>query len=939
LLFALVAAGYVLGYKLAQNWFSAEGQHASFFPAAGVTLAALVLVPRVRWWIVLAAAASSEIVLDLWNGTSLLASGGYALANTCEPLVGALLLTSIIASVDLRRTRDLTAFIVCAVLIAPVVGGLIAATTFVLIDDRSGWARFAFEWWSGDGLGVLVVGGALLALRWRPRLPAGRGPEAVALGALAVAVTEAVFSFGWFELVYLPIVVLVVIAFRSGTAAVAVTSAIVAFAAAGATAEAQDFWASIDVTPANRVLYLQLALGVVIAAVLALAAEVSARERMAAQLTRAQSEREAAVERARLFDAERFARERAEILERHAAGLAKAFGVDEVAAMTTAHLTQLAEVDGSSVELVDGEAVRLLAARGSAAAGKRAFTTPFHASDGRLLGRLAMVSSRPDAPDGELRRLLGGLAEQCGLALERALLREEADAAAADLALLARLGEVLVRPSGAHERARALVDALTVSRAALAVVHVLDEDGKPELLEQASSSARAGQVAKADLARLAASSVKTADVVSAKIAGLELLALALRARNRALGVLTIGLEAGGPGVQASLFRRIAVRAALALDNALLYERERDVSHSLQLGLLGAEPSLPAETVIATAYRPGTAALEVGGDWYDAFPLPDGRLGLVVGDVVGHGLEAAVAMGQLRGAVRALAPTGSPRDVLERLDLFVDTLPEAAMATLAYVELDSAEGQLLYACAGHPPPLIVPSAGQPRLLWEGRSGPLGSSFSGDRDEAAERLQPGDMLVLYTDGLVERRSEGLASRIELLLEVAGASAQRSPAALVDAVLDALLAEGAPDDDVCVLVLLLAASNLHFARSFPAAREEVALMRRELSDWLRQLDVVEDVRHDAVLAVSEACANAAEHAYDYDGAGVITVEAWASDGDLWFEVRDRGRWRAPRPATDRGRGRTIMDALMRDVTTHSGENGTVVRMRRSMTEVSVR
>ena len=111
-----------------------------------------------------------------------------------------------------------------------------------------------------------------------------------------------------------------------------------------------------------------------------------------------------------------------------------------------------------------------------------------------------------------------------------------------------------------------------------------------------------------------------------------------------------------PAIWPALAREIAARAAIALDNALLYEREREVSHSLQLGLLGGDAAEFDGVVIAAAYRPGTATLEVGGDWYDAFRLPSGSLALVVGDVVGHGLEAAVAMGQLRGALSALAQT-------------------------------------------------------------------------------------------------------------------------------------------------------------------------------------------------------------------------------------------------------------------------------------------
>jgi len=979
LLFVLVSAGYVAGYKLAQHWFSAEDQGASFFPAAGVTLAALVLLPRRRWWIVLAAAASSELALDVAAGTSVLASLGYAFANTAQPLVGALLLTSLVASVDLRRTRDLGAFVGSSVLFAPAVGGVVAATVFVTIDDRSGWARFAFEWWSGDGLGVLVVGGALLSLRARPHLPARRVLEGCALAGVAVGATVLVFELGWFEFVYLPAALLVVLAFRVGTTGVALTSAAVALAAAGATAEAQDFWSSIDVSPANRILYLQLALAVVIAAVLALAAEISERERIAVQLARTEAERAAAEERAQLFDAERAARERAELLEGHAARLTAARNAEEVARATLAGLEEIgvtaawvqllhdgtlslvgtfgvpeenlrryaryglpsstppaeAAATGRMVVVSTGE--ELDARYADAAVGRRRLpyeslvSVPLQAADGGTLGVLTFTSREPHWLDEPRRLLVVALAEQCGLALERALLQQKARAAAADIALLAQLGEVLVRPTGAHERARALVDTLTRSRAALAVVHVLDEDGRPQVLEEASTRAESPELA-GEVARLASEAARTeADaLVVAEAAGIRLLAHPLRARNQTLGVLTVGLDGQRPGIGSDLLGRIAIRAALALDNALLYERERAVSQSLQLGLLGGDPASTPWTAIATAYQPGTAALEVGGDWYDAFALPDGRLALLVGDVVGHGLEAAVAMGQLRGAVRALAPTGSPAEILAGLDQFANTVPEASMATIAYVELDARDGRVAYACAGHPPPLLVPAEGAPRLLWDGRSEPLGSSFSRGREEATARLRLGDTIVLYTDGLVERRTEAVSVGLDRLVEIAGGAPRAAPADLVARLLDVLLTEGPTDDDVCVLVLRLVGSERRFAYSFLAAPSEVAHMRGALARWLETVEPDVQTRRDAVLAVSEAAANAAEHAYGFDASGVVSVEAEVADGTLQFAVRDAGSWRTPDARTDRGRGHVLMRALMEEVVVDPGPDGTVVRMR---------
>lgn len=975
-LFILVAGGYVLGYELATRRFDTEHQVASFFPPAGVTLAALVLVARRDWPVVLAAAAAAELVLNVTHGIDLAPSVGYTLANTLEPLTGALLLTLLVDRVDLRRTRHLAALVGCAVIAAPVVGAAIGATTFVALDDGSGWPRFALEWWAGDGLGVLVVGSAILSLRDMPRMRPRRAIEGAVLAALAITATALVFEFGWFPFVYLPVALLIVLAFRVGTAGVAVTSAIVAFIAAARTAEATAFWDAVDISPQNRILYLQLALGVLIAALLALAAEISEREQIAIRLARTESERVDALERAELAERESRARRHAESLARSAAELARSSTVDEVARTAVSVMSDWGIEDGAFELVQAGQLVRLAGSREDVpedgvpapvslsadepgaqavrdrspviaeipnglpqsvfrAAGRRA--PPAVAAFPVVAGGTVAGVLRARLPDRDWltedrRNLLASLADHAGLALLRAQLQAEADAAAEDAALLALLGETLERGTGLQDRARALVQTLTATRASLAVVHALDELGEPRPLAQMPADLGERDVDELALAALAADALAVDRAATASLGRLTVIAVPLRARDRALGVLTVGFEPVHGAVQVTtlLVQRIATRAALAFDNAILYEHERNVSHSLQMGLLGGDLAVTPATAIASAYRPGTAALEVGGDWYDAFTVADGALALLVGDVVGHGLEAAVAMGQLRGAVRALGPTGSPKRVLEALDTFVEELPAAAMATLAYAVLDLDEGRLTYACAGHPPPLLVPMDGPPRLLWEGRSTPLGSSFAGAREEAVDWLAPGDTIVLYTDGLVERRTDGMSAGLDALLEVASRAAGDEPSTLVDRILESLLVDETLDDDVCVLAVRRVPANVRFARSFVADRGEVAAMRRAFTSWLEQLDVAPELRRDAVLALSEAAANAAEHAYSFDRRGVVRVEALVTGNGLQLSVRDHGTWRRPRPQTERGRGLTIIEALTQDVRIDRTANGTTVRMR---------
>jgi serine/threonine-protein kinase RsbW len=387
-------------------------------------------------------------------------------------------------------------------------------------------------------------------------------------------------------------------------------------------------------------------------------------------------------------------------------------------------------------------------------------------------------------------------------------------------------------------------------------------------------------------------------------------------------------------VGVGLAREVAARAAVALDNALLYERERDVSHALQLGLLGGGLPSFEGVVVTAAYRPGTATLEVGGDWYDAFPLESGAVALVVGDVVGHGLEAAVAMGQLRGAVSALAQTAGPAVLLDRLDSFVEAVPSAATATLAFVELDRATGRIRYACAGHPPPLVVSPDGRVRFLWDGRSAPLGSMLGSARGEAVEHLVPGETLVLYTDGLVERRSAAIDVGLERLARVARLHVH--DASLAEAICDALLDGQVQDDDVCVLTVHCIPVPSMFSHSFPARPDALAELRTRLRAWLHEHEIGEDVERGGVLAASEAAANAVEHAYGSDGTGIVTVMAVLDhDGVLEITVRDEGTWRDGDSDPDRGRGLSIMETIADRLTVERGDDATVLRMVRTARE----
>jgi serine/threonine-protein kinase RsbW len=208
--------------------------------------------------------------------------------------------------------------------------------------------------------------------------------------------------------------------------------------------------------------------------------------------------------------------------------------------------------------------------------------------------------------------------------------------------------------------------------------------------------------------------------------------------------------------------------------------------------------------VAVVYEPAEVHLEIGGDWYDAFwTQPDRRVALVVGDVVGRGLAAAATMGQLRSATRALIGTGlAPHEVLEALDAYGERHELADLATLVVAELDLVDGALRFACAGHPPPLLLAPDGQVQVLWEGRSPPLGAAMRA-RPLASDRLAAGATLALYTDGLYERRGESLATGLERLAGELADQAGAAPDQLATVITQRMLAGRHLPDDACLLV----------------------------------------------------------------------------------------------------------------------------------------
>jgi anti-sigma regulatory factor (Ser/Thr protein kinase) len=360
--------------------------------------------------------------------------------------------------------------------------------------------------------------------------------------------------------------------------------------------------------------------------------------------------------------------------------------------------------------------------------------------------------------------------------------------------------------------------------------------------------------------------------------------------------------------------------------------EHQIAHRLQQAMLPPGVIRHPGVEVAASYHAGTEAMEVGGDWYDTFSLPDGRIGLVVGDVVGQGIEAAATMGRLRSALAAYALyETSPAELMARLNHFGQGVGRVDFATACFAVLDPESGALTYTSAGHPPPLLVAADGTSRWLTDGSTEPLYGSETFDPVQATAHLQPGDLLLLYSDGLVERRGEHIETGLARLGEAAR-SLHNQPVHEICATLAADLRPAVEhaDDIVILVVRRKRAARAVFQRVFPARPEELRLMRLELRAWLDDQELSRSDREAVVLAVGEACANAVEHAYVEAQAGDVSVELSMLDDSLVVAVRDFGSWRAvPHDDPDRGRGYEIMRALSERVDIESGPDGTIVTM----------
>jgi serine phosphatase RsbU (regulator of sigma subunit)/anti-sigma regulatory factor (Ser/Thr protein kinase) len=363
------------------------------------------------------------------------------------------------------------------------------------------------------------------------------------------------------------------------------------------------------------------------------------------------------------------------------------------------------------------------------------------------------------------------------------------------------------------------------------------------------------------------------------------------------------------------------------------EQLATVARTLQESLLG-PPVLVEGAGHAARYLPAAARFDVGGDWYNAQRLVDGRIAIAVGDVVGSGLEAATIMGQLRSALSACAyRADTAAEVIETLDLFAESVPGAQAATTVFALVDLVNANVEYSRAGHPPPMLVSPEGDVEVLEGGRGWPLAvRGLRAPRPAATAPFSSGSLLVLYSDGLVERRGESIEKGLQRLQESIGRHWREPLEVFCDSVIADMFIDATQQDDVALIVLRSPVlSDVMILRKVRADASALRDVRAELGRWLARIGMSEPDAEAMQHAVGEACTNAIMHAYE-DAANLFRVEASLIDGEIICCVADTGTWRE-HSELRQGYGLPIIRELMDDLQVVQRSTGTTVVMRRPL------
>lgn len=378
----------------------------------------------------------------------------------------------------------------------------------------------------------------------------------------------------------------------------------------------------------------------------------------------------------------------------------------------------------------------------------------------------------------------------------------------------------------------------------------------------------------------------------------------------------------------ALFDNLGARISSAIVNAQSYQREHHLAETLQKEFLPV--NLPTLEGIAfdVLYAVGGPESDVGGDWYDAFELPDGRVAVSIGDVTGHGVTSAATMGRVRHALRDFAlDSTEPGQVFELVQRVLMLEDRSTMATAIFGYIDPVAGMLSYANAGHPDPLLA-SDGDVRVLTGGGL-PIGLASNERWKTYTTALPESGVLLLYTDGLIEQNRDIISGTERVKAALLEAAADPS-IGVAQYVKNALFSE-APRDDVAILAMrLIRPADQRISLRMPAAPSSVASVRGAIKRFAGRVGLSEDASFRLQVAIGEAINNAIEHAY---GArmGTIAIRVWRDDQTIFAEVSDSGSWREPRERSEgRGRGLTIIRELADNVNIERRGRTTNVELR---------
>lgn len=687
-LFAVVFLAYVVGAWVSWQVFG-TATTAAFFPPAGISLAAMLLTRRSRWPVIVAAVVLGEFLVDVGNGFTLLFAAGLALSNAVEPLVGAsLVVAGCGGTPDLRRVRDLTIYVVAAVVVGPLVGGIMGSGTAWWLQGAP-WTQGVLRWFAGDAISVLVVGTPILLWPRQSAIVRSRPLE-----TMTILVVTGVLSIIGFTTDIPPgttvLPALAIAALRLGMLGAALAGLLVASIGTVLTNSGRGLIAEMNVPVSTEV-----ALAQIFIAVLALTAMLIAQE--VARRTTAIAER----------DVERGERARVESLARLAQQFSAALTPQDVGRVFERQL--LGDVGATSYRL----------------------------------GLLSHDRDRMDWVAGAGNPPLVSAEFESGLPMSEPCM-------ATDAALTAKP----VRICSAREY--------------------------EQRYGRASASMGVGGAR-------------------------EITAWPLLVGDTATGVLLMGWASPQrcDDEQWAYLSAVVSMAAQSLVRAQSYADEHARAVVLHSAL---HPEGPADTVgleYCFYYQPCDEIHGLGGDFYDVLPLPDSRTYVAVGDIVGHGLQAVEDMAQLRNAGRAYAHRGdSPDQLLTDLNRFTADVARGDFATVMVAIFDHRTGLLSYCSAGHPPALLRRAATGEVVRLSDANGPLlGPLEDAVFTERVIRVHPGDVLVMYTDGLVEHVDTVVTAGIERVEQLV---ADWPPERLLDCkALAGRLVSPPLADDVCLIV----------------------------------------------------------------------------------------------------------------------------------------